>query len=269
MRTTTDLTSSLLGTFYKPVQEYQNYHDRRKDRSPGSRSSQASRPPTGNSSVGSMSKNLEKGKGAAGTGVDSSNSSTLTGGSNFKQRSEQGGGKLFSKIAGASAKSLGSFAPTALKGMTVDIPLALTEGLRNVPRYHGEEPRDHGPVTDIGSGFAVAGKGFAWGMAEAVSDMFVKPYQGMQQDEAKGAVKGIGKGMSNMVSKAGCAMFGVMVYPSAGIAKSLHNSIHSGTRKSIIKARRGEGLWLLESGQYTDTDKITDAFRAIPKGKKG
>lgn len=261
MRTTTDLTSSLLGTFYKPVQEYQNHHERCKDQSRVSRSSQASLPATGNSSVRSISKDSEKGKGAAGTGVDSSNNSTLTGGSTSKQQSEQGGGKLFGRMAGASAKSLGSFAPTALKGMTVDIPLALTEGLRNVPRYYGEEPRDHGPITDISNGFAVAGKGFAWGMAEAVSDMAVKPYRGMQQDGAKGAVKGIGKGVSNMASKASCAMFGVMVYPSAGIAKSLQNSIHSRTRKSIIKARHGEGLWMLESGQYMDTDKIVDAFR--------
>ncbi|KAJ0416475.1 UDP-Glycosyltransferase/glycogen phosphorylase [Aspergillus carlsbadensis] len=261
MRTTTDLTGSLLGTFYKPVQEYQDYHESRKDQRPSSRSSQSSHRPTSSSSVGAPSENLEKGKAAMGVGAETSS---------VKSRSDQGGGRLFARMAGASGKSLASFAPTALKGMTVDIPLAMTEGLRNVPRLHGEEPRDHGPVTDVKSGFAVAGNGFMWGMAEAVSDIVVKPYQGMQQEGAKGAVKGIGKGMSNMVSKAGCAMFGVLVYPSAGIAKSLHASIHSGTRKSIVKARRGEGLWMLESGQYMPTDKeqVVTGFRGISKGKK-
>jgi hypothetical protein len=173
-------------------------------------------------------------------------------------------------MAGASAKSLGSFVPTALKGMTVDIPLAMTEGLRNIPQLHGEEPRDHGPVTDIKSGFAVAGKGFMWGMTEAMSDIVVKPFQGMQQDGAIGAVKGVGKGMSNMVLKSGHAMFGVLIYPSAGIAKSLHASIHSRTRKSIVKARRGEGAWMLESSQFrnTDRDQVVTGFRGISKGKK-
>lgn len=261
MHTTTDLTGSLLGTFYKPVQEYQDYHKRRKDRRSSSMSIQTSHMPTSSSSAGSTSTNIVKGKVAAGAGAASSNT---------KPRSDQGGGKLFARMAGASAKSLGSFVPTALKGMTVDIPLALTEGLRNIPRFHGEEPRDHGPVTDIKSGFAVAGNGFVWGMTESVSDIVVKPYQGMQQDGAKGAVKGVGKGMSNMVSKSGFAMFGVLIYPSAGIAKSLHASIHSRRRKLIVKARRGEGVWMLESGQYTDTDRdqVVTGFRGISKGKK-
>ncbi|KAK1142203.1 hypothetical protein N8T08_008129 [Aspergillus melleus] len=261
LRTTTDLTGSLLGTFYKPVQEYQDYHKHRKHQRPSSMSSEASHRPAGSLSIGSTSKNLEKGNVAAGAGTESSDT---------KPQPDQGGARLFARIAGASAKSLGSFVPTALKGMTVDIPLALTEGLRNVPRYHGEEPRDHGPVTDIKSGFAVAGNGFVWGMAEGVSDIVVKPYQGMQQDGAKGVVKGIGKGMSNMVSKAGCAMFGVLIYPSAGIAKSLHASIHSRTRKLVVKARSSEGVWMLESGQYTDTDRdqIVTRFRGISDHKK-
>jgi hypothetical protein len=40
--------------------------------------------------------------------------------------------------------SIAMFAPKALKGMTVDIPLALAEGLKNVPRHYGDIPRDHG-----------------------------------------------------------------------------------------------------------------------------
>jgi hypothetical protein len=253
MHTTTDLTGSLLGTFYKPVQEYHDYHKGRKNQRSSSMSSGAS--------VGSTSTNTGKGKVAAGAGTATSNT---------KPQSDQGGGKLLARMAGASAKSLGGFVPTALKGMTVDIPLAMTEGLRNIPRLHGEEPRDHGPITDIKSGFAVAGKGFMWGMTEAVSDILVKPIQGMQQDGAMGAVKGLGKGMSNMVSKSGYAMFGVLIYPSAGIAKSLHASIHSRTRKSIVIARRGEGAWMLDSGRFTDInrDQVVTEFRGILKGKK-
>jgi hypothetical protein len=171
-------------------------------------------------------------------------------------------------MAGASAKSLGAFVSTALKGMTVNIPLALTEGLRNTPQYYGEEPRVHGPVTDIKSGFTIAGKGFAWGMAEALRDVVMKPYQGIREDGARGAVTGLGKGMGSMASKAGSAMFGVLAYPSAGIAKSLHTLIHSQTRKQIATARHDEGMWLRERDQYPGTDKTVTAFQGLLKRKK-
>ncbi|KAF2278441.1 uncharacterized protein EI97DRAFT_440909 [Westerdykella ornata] len=80
----------------------------------------------------------------------------------------------------------------ALKGMTVDIPLALTEGLKNVPRHYGDTPRDHGPVTGLKSGATVTGKTFAWGFIDGVSDIVVKPNQGAQKEGMKGAVKGLG-----------------------------------------------------------------------------
>ncbi|GLI80215.1 hypothetical protein PoHVEF18_008567 [Penicillium ochrochloron] len=264
MVTATDLASSVLGTFYKPVQEYQGYQERLKYPPSSSRSDQAAKR---TSSIATMSTHHTKE--TQGIDADDSNGSTESGASNMVKRPKQGGGKLFGRMAGASAKSLGSFVPTALKGMTVDIPLALTEGLRNVPRYYGEEPRDHGPVTDIKSGFTVAGKGFAWGMAEAVSDIVVKPYQGLREEGARGAIKGVGKGMANMASKAGCAMFGVVVYPGAGIAQSLRSSIHSRTRKMIARARHNEGMWLLESGQLDDSIVNTlDLFRRKLEGRK-
>ncbi|KAJ5492819.1 hypothetical protein N7539_001565 [Penicillium diatomitis] len=253
MNTTTDLTGSILGTFYKPIQEYQHHQRDHEGRRSAIMAS--------NASVESASTDTGTGRVAAGAGATSSKT---------KAQSDHGGGKLFVKMAGASAKSLGSFIPTALKGMTVDIPLAMTEGLRNIPRLHGEEPRDLGQITGIKSGFAAAGKGFMWGMTEAVTDIVVKPVQGMRQDGVMGAVTGLGKGMSNMVSKSGYAMFGVLIYPSAGIAKSLHTSIHSRTRKSIVKASRGEGEWMLESGQFTGTDRaqVVAGFHEISKGKK-
>lgn len=65
------------------------------------------------------------------------------------------------KAAAASAKSIGSFAPRALKGMVVDIPLAITEGLGSAPELYGDKRRDNGTVTGIASGFEVAGKTFA------------------------------------------------------------------------------------------------------------
>jgi hypothetical protein len=44
------------------------------------------------------------------------------------------------------------------KGMLVDMPLALAEGMKNVPRLYGEEVPDHGKVADWQSGGKVAAK---------------------------------------------------------------------------------------------------------------
>jgi sterol 3beta-glucosyltransferase len=44
------------------------------------------------------------------------------------------------------------------KGALVDVPRALTEGLRNAPRLLGEEVRDHGEVKDWKKGCVVAAK---------------------------------------------------------------------------------------------------------------
>ncbi|KAF2623780.1 hypothetical protein BU25DRAFT_302568, partial [Macroventuria anomochaeta] len=78
-------------------------------------------------------------------------------------------------LASTSGMSIAMFAPKALKSMTVDISLALTDDLKNVPRSYGDTVRDHGPVTGFQSGATVAGKTFAWGFIDGLSDV-VKPY---------------------------------------------------------------------------------------------
>lgn len=168
------------------------------------------------------------------------------------------------QMASASAMSLAMFAPKALKGMTVDIPLAITDGLKNVPRAYGDTPRDHGPVTGFRTGATVAGKTFAFGFMDGLSDVVVQPYKGAQAEGAKGAVKGVGKGMANLVTKSGAGMFGLMGYTSAGIAKSLRTAMYSKTRKTVAKARHEEGRWLLQKSSYdiaAFADIIAQAIR--------
>ncbi len=73
-------------------------------------------------------------------------------------RSEKRDANTAAAMLMASAKSVGRFHSNLWKGTMVDIPLAVTEGLRAVPRFYGEEVRDTGTVTDFSSGMAVAGK---------------------------------------------------------------------------------------------------------------
>jgi hypothetical protein len=175
-----------------------------------------------------------------------------------KKQSSIGG-----KAAAAGAMSVGSIGPRALKGMMVDFPLALTEGLSSVPSHYGGKRRDNGNVTDIGSGFAVAGKTFAWGFADGLSGLVTEPYKDAKKSGAKGIATGLGKGAVGLVTKSGAGMFGLLAYPASGIAKSLRTATHTRSRKAVEAARRIEGDWILHRVSLlgeVQTESVTEAF---------
>ncbi|XPS77336.1 hypothetical protein M3J09_009362 [Ascochyta lentis] len=244
--TAVDLGSSVTGVFTKPYTEYRDDRDRRAYEESNIEALKVANIDT---------KTADKGK------VDSDDPSIHP----STRRKPISAGRL----AGASGMSIAMFAPKALKGMTVDIPLALTDGLKNVPRAYGDTIRDHGPVTDFKSGATVAGKTFAWGFIDGISDVVMKPYQGAQKEGVKGAAKGLGKGLVNMTTKTGAGMLGLMGYTSAGIAKSLRTAVYATTRKSIVDARHAEGRWLIEQGRYgvEEIASITSRFEALIKRK--
>lgn len=161
---------------------------------------------------------------------------------NSKGKSQR---SMAGKVAGASAKSIGMIAPNAAKGMLVDIPLAITEGMRSVPKHLGTNIRDYGPITDAKSGAAVAGKTFAFGFVDGLSDLVMEPVRGAEKQGAVGALKGFGKGAASLVAKSGAGMFGLFAYPSAGIVKSLRSAVHTGTRKEVAQERHVKGQWLV------------------------
>ncbi|KAJ5597984.1 hypothetical protein N7537_008068 [Penicillium hordei] len=173
-------------------------------------------------------------------------------------------GSLAGRMAAASAKSIGSFVPTALKGMMVDFPLALTEGMKSVPNIYGGTVRDNGKVTDAKSGVVVAGKTFAWGFIDGLGDVVVQPYKGARKEGALGAMKGVGKGLTGLATKSGAGMFGILAYPTSGISKSLWTAIHSGTRKEVAVQRHAEGVWMVKTGKATPTN-IEDVVSAFTR----
>lgn len=242
--TAVDLGTSVTGMFTKPYTEYRNDRDRRAYEDSTQETSGASK--TQRASAKEQTESPE---------ASSIHSAT--------KRKPLSAGQL----AGASGKSIAMFAPKALKGMTVDIPLALTDGLKNVPRAYGDTVRDHGPVTGFTSGVTVAGKTFAYGFMDGLSGVVVKPYQGAQKEGALGAVKGVGKGLVGLTTKTGAGMFGLVGYTGAGIAKSLRTAIYSGTRKNIAAARHAEGPWLVGQGRYGAGEAASVAlkFEALKK----
>ncbi|KAM0554892.1 hypothetical protein ACHAPJ_006627 [Fusarium lateritium] len=246
--TATEMAGSITGIVSKPVDQYR---DEKQRRARELKRAQTMIPPI-----------TQERKGNVGqlTGARQSDDS-------LRPRSEHSG-SLAGRIAGASAKSVGMMGPLALKGMMVDFPLALTEGLKSVPQHYGGNVRHHGPVTDAKSGMTVAGKTFAWGFIDGCSDVVTEPYKGAKKEGALGAFKGIGKGMVSLATKSGAGMFGLVAYPSAGISKSLRTAVYGSTRKAIAQKRREEGEWMAKNGPgiQVNWDEVVSRFEHLELG---
>lgn len=101
----------------------------------------------------------------------------------------------------ASASGVGDFFKYHASGM-ITIPFAFTEGLRNIPHLYGEETRDYGVIHDWKSGLVVAGKALTFGVYDGVTGVFILPYKGAKNEGPLGMVKGMGKGVAGLTSKA-------------------------------------------------------------------
>jgi hypothetical protein len=253
MATAVDMADSITGMVTKPMHEYR-YEQRRRER-------ERKREDSRHQSLETDS--IISSDGSSPTPSQTS-ATTPSAGSSGKptQRSMAG------TVVGASAKSIGKMGPIAAKGMLVDFPLAITEGLKTVPQHFGTRVRNHGPVTDAKSGAVVAGKTFAWGFVDGLSDLVMEPVRGAGTGGALGAVKGVGKGAVSLVTKSGAGMFGLFAYPSAGIAKSIRTAAHGGTRKVVASAKHAEGQWLLSNGLFPGLaeDDLVARFRQLRKG---
>ncbi|SCV51610.1 probable sterol glucosyltransferase [Fusarium fujikuroi] len=247
MATATGMVGNITGIFTKPIEEYRDDHKRR---------------------AGELK--YTQGRGSPYLQERSSDKDHISverlSNDSVRPRSAHSG-HLAGRMAGASAKSAGKIGQTATKGMLVDFPLAITEGLKSVPQLYGGNVRNHGPVKDAKSGMVVAGKTFAWGFIDGLSDVVVQPYEGAKKEGALGVAKGLGKGAMSLVTKSGAGMFGLFAYPSAGISKSLRTATHGSTRKKIAEKRRAEGIWMAKSGTgaQVDCSKVLEDFERLKR----
>jgi hypothetical protein len=85
-------------------------------------------------------------------------------------------------MALASGKSLGKLFSAYTKGLLVDMPLATAEGFHALPRLWGDQVPDYGSVTNVQSGFAVAGKSLFLGMGHGFRDLARQPAEGMAKE---------------------------------------------------------------------------------------
>lgn len=110
--------------------------------------------------------------------------------------------RVAGNAVGGSAKSVGRIIAYYYKGVLVDIPGAVNEGLRAVPRLYGEDVKQYDDIKDFKSGVAAASDNFTNAFGNGLTDVFRQPYQGSQKDGIRGAIKGFVKGPIGMGTKA-------------------------------------------------------------------
>ncbi|KAF2182922.1 glycosyltransferase family 1 protein [Zopfia rhizophila CBS 207.26] len=173
------------------------------------------------------------------------------------------GGSASLAAAGAVGKGFASMGTGLTRGTLVDMPLALTEGLRNAPKVYGDDVKDHGKVTDWKSGGTVAVKNFGTGFYEAITDIVTKPYAGAKEEGTLGFVKGIGKGSMNMVMKPGSAMFGLLAYPAQGIYESMKDHKKKPVRYKVEAGKLASFERYSLSRPDMSTSQIVATFESI------
>ncbi|KAF4544240.1 uncharacterized protein LTHEOB_6358 [Lasiodiplodia theobromae] len=286
--TATDVVKNTAGIFIDPYQEYRKgrvtaNHSHSASRSQSTQPSQASSPT--NSTFSRDDHDLKHSKTATPFSPSSSHSATdpthrpstalvrppsptpsvaLTTTSERERRAHNL--RTAGKMATASAKSLGAVHSSFFRGMIVDLPLAVAEGMRNAPALYGENVAQHQPVTDWKSGAVVAGKNFAWGLAEGVSGIVTQPVKGAREEGALGAVKGVGRGLMGLGLKTGSAVVGVAGYGGQGVVKSLRALGHTKTRKMVVERRKGEGVWIV-ARRSVDLNRVVAEFERLKNGR--
>ncbi|SPJ85725.1 related to sterol glucosyltransferase [Fusarium torulosum] len=163
-------------------------------------------------------------------------------------------------VAG-SAGAFGEFFKAVTKGVYLDIPHALEEGMRVAPRLYGGEVYDPGPVTGWKSGGIAAGKNFSHGILEGVGGLVMSPVRGAKKEGAVGAAKGVGIGVLNLTTKVTSGTLGLLTFTSQGAYKSVRASMRRDTGRTIKQSRRAEGIAIVREGkQRVDAKAVLRVF---------
>ncbi|KAF4464905.1 sterol glucosyltransferase [Fusarium albosuccineum] len=238
--TSTDMAKATAGIVMKPIQTYQQHQQRQKTLLSSDTDSNLASPlpsPTSLSHPGTIRR------------------------PHTSQGGGSGGWSTAGAVATASASGVGGFFKSYGRGFYVDLPLAVTEGFRAVPRLYGEKVPEHEPVHDWQSGARVGGTNFVRGISEGFAGLVVQPYKGGKDG---GAAKGVGKGIVGMASKTASAALGIVAYPGHGIYQSIRTLVRSGVRNEIKLARRHEGEYLV-ANQQLDVPLILSEFGSLCK----
>ncbi|OTB13742.1 glycosyltransferase family 1 protein [Daldinia sp. EC12] len=154
----------------------------------------------------------------------------------------------------------------ALAHAPVDLSLALAQGFHNAPRLYGDETvRRPIRVTGIRSGLKAAGYEFVYGIYDGFTGLVRLPVRGAKEDGFKGALAGVGMGLTGFVLKDISAVVGPIGYTLKGISKQIDRGkqpLKYLRRARIIQAQR-ELHVLTEAERKAAADKVFRGWQVM------
>lgn len=111
------------------------------------------------------------------------------------------------RLFGTSLYSAPRFVGQMLKGFIVDVPHAVTEGLRATPQLYGMRIVDLEPVVGWKSGGITAGKNFIEGTKCGFTGLVTQPSEGYKIEGVTGFGKGLAKGVLGAATQTGAGEF--------------------------------------------------------------
>ena len=171
------------------------------------------------------------------------------------------------RMIGAVAIALPRLTGAFFKGIYFDIPLAMTEGLRNCPKIYGDEVKPHRAITDWRSGAIVGGKEAIKGIGTGLIDLYVQPKKGYEENGVLGASLGVLKGAVGTPMKVGAGVMSIYAYPAQGIWRTIYDSTHGKTQKTILSARRVHDIHFADKNVVNE-EEVLARFHLLIKGKK-
>lgn len=162
----------------------------------------------------------------------------------------------------------GGFGDTgkALARAPADLALALAQGFHNAPRLYGDDTvRPPVRVTGFKSGMRAARNEFVYGIYDGVTGVVRLPVRGAKKDGFKGAVAGVGMGLTGFVLKNLSAIVGPFGYTAKGIVKQAGRRnlpTRHVRRARIIQGQREWQALSDETGKEL-TDRVNEGWEVM------
>ncbi|PVH82903.1 glycosyltransferase family 1 protein [Cadophora sp. DSE1049] len=170
-----------------------------------------------------------------------------------------------SHAAGAAGKAVGrgfGRVGMALTKTAIDLPMAVADGMHNIPALYGEKIRDRGEIRGWKSGGKVGLKSLGYGFYDGYVGFFTQPYKGARDGGPVGLIKGIAKGCGGLLTQPAHAVFGIVAYPALGLYRSIDTTKVTGAQGDILKAQQVYGTYLAENNAMDkgEVDRVITEF---------
>ncbi|KAG5962056.1 hypothetical protein E4U56_003552 [Claviceps arundinis] len=141
----------------------------------------------------------------------------------------------------AAGQSMGRAVSTGFK-VPMNFALGVAKGFRNMPRlYNDDTVRPTGKVTDLTSGIRLAGKELGLGFFDGITGLVTQPIRGAGKDGASGFVKGIGKGIGELIAKPAAGVYGIPAYMMQGVHAEVSKMFLKSFTNYVITSRIVQG----------------------------